>query len=254
MELKKHELQEALDLALWAGELMFRSGAEIDKVNRAITSMLTGTGCDNVSTLVAHNALMVTISRAGECQTKVRPIHSLGVDFTKLSELFDLAMEVQQSGYDSVVIRRRLTRIQNARPIFSMTSTSVAVSIACGAFAVIFGGHAPEFFATAASTFLGAMVRFSLAKMRFNVFIVFAASAFVATLAAMLCSGFVLKPNVVQSAAVLYLIPGVPLIDSVEDLIRGYVTVGLTRGVMGLLMILFLASGMYLALSLRSVF
>ncbi len=254
MELKTHELQEALDLALWAGELMFRSGAEIDKVNRAITSILTGTGCDNVSTLVAHNALMVTISKSGECQTKVRPILSLGVDFNKLSELFDLAKEVQTAGYDPIFVRRRLTRIQNARPLFSMLFTSIAVSIACGAFAVIFGGHTSEFFATALSTFFGAIVRFKLTRLRFNVYIVFAASAFVATMAALVCSSLVDKPSIVQSAAVLYLIPGVPLIDSVEDLFRGYVTVGLTRGVMGLLMILFLASGMYMALSFWSLF
>ncbi len=59
------ETHDAIDLALWAGEMMFGSGAEIDKVQRAITSLLNTCQCETISILVAHNALMVTITRRG---------------------------------------------------------------------------------------------------------------------------------------------------------------------------------------------
>ncbi len=61
-----------------------------------------------------------------------------------------------------------------------------------------------------------------------------AVSSFVSSVAAILLGNLVHQPDLVLAASVLYLIPGVPLIDSIEELIRGYVTVGLTRGIMGI--------------------
>jgi uncharacterized membrane protein YjjP (DUF1212 family) len=126
--------------------------------------------------------------------------------------------------------------------------------MACGAFSVIFGGGPLTFLATALSAFIGAHVRFLLAAMRYNVAIIFSASAFAATLAATFLSAMTDQGDIVQTASVLYLIPGVPLIDSFEELIRGYLTVGLTRGVMGMVMVMALTMGMVMALILRGLF
>ncbi len=232
---------------------MFGSGAEIDKVQRAITSLLDSFHCETISILVAHNALMVTITRQGLTLTKVRTIAGHGVDFKKVTEIYALAKEVQRDGFDPERIRASLKRIAEDGPLYCSTFSGLAVSIACGAFVVIFGGGPREFLATALAAYLGVMVRFRLSRLRYNVMLVFGISSFISSLAAIIFSPMVHKPDLVLAASVLYLIPGVPLIDSIEELIRGYVTVGLTRGVMGMLMVVFLAFGMLLALSLKEM-
>ncbi len=247
------EMDEAVDLALWAGAMMFGSGAEIDKVKRAMNSILETFHCDTVSVLVAHNALMLTITGNGHTITKVRMVPGHGVDFEKVVEIYALAKKVQHGGYDPKYIRETLARIERTGHRYSHLFTGVAVSIACGGFLVVFGGGPAEFLATAMASFVGVMTRFRLTRMQYNVMLVFGVSAFVSSLAALCLSPLVHQPDLVLAASVLYLIPGVPLIDSIEELIRGYVTVGLTRGVMGMLMVLFLALGMVLALSLKEL-
>lgn len=252
--INRAEMHDAIDLALWAGEMMFASGAEIDKVQRAINSLLHTFKCETISILVAHNALMVTITRRGLTLTKVRPIAGHGVDFKKVTEVYALAKDVQLHGFDPETVRGSLQRIANEGPTYCSTFSGMAVSIACGAFVVIFGGGPREFLATALAAYTGVMVRFRLTRQRYNVMLVFGICAFLSSLAAIVLGPLVHQPDLVLAASVLYLIPGVPLIDSIEELIRGYVTVGLTRGVMGMLMVIFLAFGMLLALSLKEMF
>ena len=55
------------------------------------------------------------------------------------------------------------------------------------------------------------------------------------------------------SSAVLLLVPGVPLINAAEDLIKGHLLVGLARGLTGLLVSLAIALGLMLALWLTGV-
>ena len=248
------ETHDAIDLALWAGEMMFGSGAEIDKVQRAITSLLNTCQCETISILVAHNALMVTITRRGLTLTKVRTIAGHGVDFKKVTEIYALAKDAQNNGYDANKIRKELRRIADDGPIYCSSFVALATSVACGGFLVCFGGGPREFLATVLAAFIGLLVRFKLTRLQYNVMLVFGVSSFVSSVAAILLGNLVHQPDLVLAASVLYLIPGVPLIDSIEELIRGYVTVGLTRGIMGMLMVAFLAFGMLLALSLKEMF
>ncbi|MGE4557126.1 MAG: threonine/serine exporter family protein [Desulfovibrionaceae bacterium] len=251
---KKTTLESVMTPAIRAGAIMFGSGAEIDKVQRAITSMISGSGAEDLHILVAHNALMASITRDNKILTQVHRIDGHGVDFNKVAAVYQLAREVHSGACDPEDLHDRVEAIQSKGPLYSKSVVAGAVAAACGAFAVIFGGGPMAFLATAVAAFIGAHVRFLLASMRYNVVLIFAASAFAATLAATFLSSLTVHGDIVQTASVLYLIPGVPLIDSFEELIRGYLTVGLTRGVMGLIMVMALTMGMVLALSLRGLF
>jgi uncharacterized membrane protein YjjP (DUF1212 family) len=61
------------------------------------------------------------------------------------------------------------------------------------------------------------------------------------------------QPETALAAAVLLLVPGVPLINSAQDLIRGHLITGIARGVTGILISLAIALGLLLALSLTGV-
>jgi uncharacterized membrane protein YjjP (DUF1212 family) len=61
------------------------------------------------------------------------------------------------------------------------------------------------------------------------------------------------QPETALAAAVLLLVPGVPLINAAQDLIRGHLVTGITRGVTGLLISLAIALGLLLAISLTGV-
>ena len=51
-------------------------------------------------------------------------------------------------------------------------------------------------------------------------------------------------------SSVLFLVPGVPFINSIKDMIKGYPLVGLSRGVTAVLTIFAIALGLLLAMQL----
>jgi uncharacterized membrane protein YjjP (DUF1212 family) len=61
------------------------------------------------------------------------------------------------------------------------------------------------------------------------------------------------QPQLALVASVLLLIPGVPLINSVQDLLKGYMLTGIARGVTGGMIAACIALGLLLAMSLLKV-
>ena len=85
--------------------------------------------------------------------------------------------------------------------------------------------------------------------------LVTAATAFVAGLLASsaVVFGWGAQPQLALASAVLLLVPGVPLINAAQDLIKGYAVIGLARGTIGLLISLSIALGLLLAMQLMGV-
>ena len=108
-------------------------------------------------------------------------------------------------------------------------------------------------------TFFGASVGFLarswVLRLRFNVMISFLVAACVTTLIAGTDTVFKLgnAPEVALATAVLYLIPGVPLINSVIDLIEGYLSASLTRSLYAAFILLCIAAGMTFGITLLGI-
>jgi uncharacterized membrane protein YjjP (DUF1212 family) len=94
------------------------------------------------------------------------------------------------------------------------------------------------------------IARQELNRRQFNPFIVVTFCAVVAGLIASSATWLKLspQPQIAMSASVLLLVPGVPLINAAHDLIRGYMSNGVTRGVSGLLVSLAIALGLLIAI------
>jgi uncharacterized membrane protein YjjP (DUF1212 family) len=57
-------------------------------------------------------------------------------------------------------------------------------------------------------------------------------------------------PESSVATTVLFLIPGVPLINSIIDLLKGYMSIGIARGTFAGLILLCVAVGMFVGISL----
>ena len=131
----------------------------------------------------------------------------------------------------------------------------VMVGLACAAFSRLFGGDWIIFGITFGASAVAMFLRQELAQRHFNPLLVVVVCAFVAGCLASTAGLFHLssEPETALAAAVLLLVPGVPLINSAQDLIRGHMVTGIARGVTGLLISLAIALGLLLALSLTGV-
>lgn len=129
------------------------------------------------------------------------------------------------------------------------------VSVAGAAFCYTFGGTRIEMLITFGATFCGLFVKQQLIRNSFNPYICTYVAAVVASLftATFRMAGLAITLENAFSTCVLFLIPGVPLINSFTDLIDGNILNGIVRGVNALLHALAIAFGLVTTMLLYNV-
>ena len=129
------------------------------------------------------------------------------------------------------------------------------VGLSCASFAHLSGGDPLICFITFIASACGMWVRQALSARHYNPAVVFAVTAFVASMV----SGTALKfgwgahPEIATAASVLLLVPGVPLINSLADMLKGHVNMGMSRWAVATLLTFSTCLGIVLALSLLNV-
>ena len=95
------------------------------------------------------------------------------------------------------------------------------------------------------------VVRQLVAARHFNPLVTFFATAFVATSIAGqgLLHQIGAMPRIAMASCVLLLVPGFPLINSVSDMVKGYINTGLSRGMMAVLLGSATSAGIFLAMT-----
>jgi len=121
------------------------------------------------------------------------------------------------------------------------------VGLAGSAFCHIFGGGLIDMAVAFTATFAGLFVRHWSTKKKFNPYVCVYFAALTASLIAGFAEFFNLgnHPDAAFSTSVLFLVPGVPLINSVTDMMDGNIQNGIVRMVNGLIIALAIAMGVF---------
>jgi uncharacterized membrane protein YjjP (DUF1212 family) len=129
------------------------------------------------------------------------------------------------------------------------------IGLSCAAFSRLAGGDWAVFGMTFLASGLGMIVRQEFGHRHFNPLLNFAITAFVTTLisAQAVIYGIGDQPQLVMASSVLMLVPGFPLINSVADMLKGYVNMGIARFVMASLLTLATCLGIVGAMSITNV-
>jgi uncharacterized membrane protein YjjP (DUF1212 family) len=253
--LSRDELCDIIDLSLWVGQLLLQHGADAERVEETIHRFGTALGCDWVDVLVSPNVIAITTTSGEEFRTKIRRVLNIGVNMYMISAMNRLSRRVTAGELDRFQARSEIVRINNTPPQYNRWSVVLMVGLACGAFSQLFGGDGPVFVVTFVASSIAMVVRQELTRHHFNPLLVVIATAFVAGVIASSAVHWHLgaQPELALAASVLLLVPGVQLINSAEDLIKGHSVIGLTRGLVGGLVSLAIALGLALAFQLAGV-
>ncbi|MBX3060993.1 MAG: threonine/serine exporter family protein [Anaerolineae bacterium] len=246
------ELTDIIDLCLWAGQMLLQHGANSLRVEESVHRLGTGLGCDWLDVVVRTESLTITATSGDEFRTKTRRVVRLGINMGRITALNDLSRRVAEGQLDRFQARTVLTQIDQQPGAYNRWLVVGMVGLACAAFSRLFGGDWPVFGVTFVAAAVAMLTRQELIRRQLNPFLMVTACAFVAGLIASSAAWLHLsqQPQIAMSAAVLLLAPGVPLINAAHDLIRGYMSNGVARGVTGLLISLAIAVGLLLAILL----
>ncbi|MFN8126040.1 MAG: threonine/serine exporter family protein [Candidatus Nanopelagicales bacterium] len=219
---ERTELESVLHTALSVGVRVQMAGGYTARVRDTVRRVALNLGADEAQTWLASGSLGLTVTKAGVSHTAVRTVPALGVNFTELTELSRLSKA--SAGKTPDELDAELAGIVASSRRYPTPVVILMLGIACGSFAGLFGcGGWGIALATIGAT-AGAFVRHVMLHRRFKPFVYCLFAAFVSAsvvLAAGFGTGTEAQPDVATAttAAILFLVPGVPLLNGTADLL-----------------------------------
>jgi len=187
-------------------------------------------------------------------RTYVKTGAAAQISFDLISELSALSWEIYDEKIPLARARAAFAEILASQKK-SFAKTLILLSIANAAFCELFGGDGGAMALVFAATAFGICARHLLSKLKINLKIQYIAVSFAVSFIVSLGARYGLSatPDVAVGSSILFLIPGVWLINSVFDILNENMLVGISRGLNTGLLIICIAIGLFLTLSISNL-
>ena len=187
-------------------------------------------------------------------RTYVKTGAAARISFDLISELSALSWEIYDEKIPLARARAAFVEILASQKK-SFAKTLVLLSVANAAFCELFGGDGGAMALVFAATAFGICARYLLSKLKINLKIQYIAVSFAVSFIVSLGARYGLSatPDVAVGSSILFLIPGVWLINSVFDILNENMLVGISRGLNTGLLIICIAIGLFLTLSISNL-
>jgi uncharacterized membrane protein YjjP (DUF1212 family) len=243
----KEDAQGVGNILLEIGSLLMSSGANSNRIRITLERIANGLGY-KTELLITHRALMLTIIEKDQEHffSRLKRTSPHGVNFRIVSGISHLSWNVLEQNWTVMQISEEVQRLK-ALPHYPRLVVLGLVGLAGAAFCRIFGGGYVEMAVAFIATVVGLFVRQEAMRVKFNPYLcVYFASltaSFIAGMAEFYQIGT--QPDKAFATSVLFLVPGVPLINSVTDLLEGNIQNGIIRGINGLIIAFSIAMGLF---------
>ncbi|EGQ8000458.1 TPA: threonine/serine exporter ThrE family protein [Vibrio vulnificus] len=240
-------------LVAQAGQMLLAHGAESTLVGDIMRRIGIASGVSEVEVALSANALVVTTVMDGHCITTTRSCVDRGINMKAVTEIQRICIMMEKGVLDPMMAQRKLNNISPER--YNRWLVVFMIGISCASFARLAGGDWAVFAMTFLASACGMIVRQEIGHRHFNPLLNFAATAFVTTLISAQAVIFEIGnlPTVVMASSVLMLVPGFPLINSVADMLKGHINMGIARFVMASLLTLATSLGIVAAMSVTGI-
>lgn len=236
-----------------AGQMLLAHGAESTLVADIMRRM--GIACDmhEVEVALTSNSLVVTTVYNEHCITTARRCQDRGINMRAVTQIQRICIMMEKGIMDFTLAQKKLNAISPER--YPRWIVIIMIGLSCGAFSRLAGGDWTIFLATFIAAAGGMAVRLEIAHRHFNPLLNFATTAFVTTIISAQAVNYDWgnKPSLVMACSVLMLVPGFPLINSVADMLKGYVNTGIARFMMATLLTLATCLGIIAAMFVTDV-
>lgn len=178
-----------------------------------------------------------------------------GINFSKIRRLSSLSWDVADRKISLDQAFSRFRAIASEKPLDG-TLVRILTCFANASFCELFGGDAISMGIVAIATYFGFLLKQILLKKEVNTFVTFTISSFVAAIISTSAYIFNLghTPNIAFGTSVLYLVPGIPYLNSVCDLFSGHLKLGAERIMDAILLTISLSLGFCGAAFLMKIF
>lgn len=239
------DLIRASRLVVRTGTLLLAAGSGSYRVKIAMSQVGAALAMTEVQALVTVNEITATCHRAEIYRTEIAQTQTIGVNSDRIKALQNFCADLAPSSPTVTpaelaaqldLIEAKLDLIESKGPRYSPGLNALFAAIACAAFAFLNNGGPTEMAVVFLGAGLGQLSRRLMLHRGYNQLAVTMFAAAVASSVYLAVAQLLLSVGLVESlqasgyiSAVLFLVPGFPLISSALDLSRLDFSAGTSR-------------------------
>ncbi|MGB4311655.1 MAG: threonine/serine exporter family protein [Natronincolaceae bacterium] len=231
--------KELLVVALYAGEIMLRNGAETYRVEDTIVRLCKSRGLQYVEAYVTPTGIFMSMDSKGESQGEIvsyiKRIKCRGINLNKVAEVNNFSRQFVEGDISLDEALSALRAIDNLKPYSKHIKALAGGGLAGGFFALLLGGDFTIFLVVFMISSIVSYILHYLSDMEFPPFFSsVVGGAMIALLTALfthviLLTNTVLDVDKVITGAIMPLVPGVAITNALRDSITGDLVSGLSR-------------------------
>lgn len=233
--------------------LLFRSGATCSRLERNVGRMAASWGMKCMTTIMPLHIHLTITDSSGHCSTLISSSAPQAISYNLITRLSKLSWNVADRRLSLSQARRLFNEIKKTpdpSPLFIL----IAASFANAAFCRLFGG---DFWAMAIvflATLAGFHIRQLMLSRRIDIRVTFTVCAAISSVLAAAAQLFALghTPGIAMATSVLYLVPGIPLLNAFSDLIDSHYICSLSRMIDALILTACLSLGLCIGMNLMN--
>lgn len=217
-----NDSQKILDLAVLAGELLLKNGAEIFRVQETMIRIIRHYGIENLNVYVISNGIFATVNEGqpDHCSA-VRHVPLGSVHLGRIDAINQISREIAEGRYTPEEAFQKLR--DGADEPVSPYLIIFACGLGAAAFCYLFGGSLPD---SAVAFFLGCILQVFLnlsERTRMSKFIAYILGAALVSLGSGLALGAGLPTSFdhVIIGSIIPLVPGTAFTTSIREFFNG---------------------------------
>jgi uncharacterized membrane protein YjjP (DUF1212 family) len=247
--LRHRDLEQIALIALRCTRVLMQSGSSGRVIHECGALLARSQDVQLLGLRVGYASITITLGHGENTITRMVAFAGHGVNHRLDQAVRALVREAAHTGMAPAEIGTRLDALLADVPRYPGWLVAIAVGVACAAFAGLLGADARALPATFLASGVGQAARQFMHRRGVNAFVIVAVVALLSALlgglgARLAGSG---TPNLALFGATLLLVPGVPATNVQADVVDGLPTLGSARAVSVLMVMVFVAVGIWLA-------
>ncbi len=250
--MKDVPLEEIVRLAVLAGEVLLRNGAETSRAEETMYHIARACGADQAECFVIPTGVFLTVTDvSGRPLTTMRRVKGRTINLDRIAKVNELSRRLADGRINHAEALAILSRVANERTGFSLVPAMAATGLVGGSFAVLQDGGPGEL----AAALLAALTVRYIAHLVSRLHGVQFTFEFLGALTAAAIGSAAhyfwpwLSRDVIVVGGIMPLVPGMAITNAIRDVIAGDLLSGLSRGLEAALTAVAVAMGVVIVLA-----
>ena len=223
-------------VVLRLGQMLLAAGAGSYRVKASMRTCAEAVGIEKHHAQVTFTEVVATAYANGTFRTELAEQRLLGVNADRIDRITNYLATIEGAQVLVEDVDKALDEIERVKPLYGWLANALASGLACAAFAFLNAGGWVECSVVAIAAFIGQFLRRQMLKRHMNHFGVWMVCGGVAASVYILCVYLAQKYMGIEPthqagfiSALLFLVPGFPLVTGIIDLGRHDFAGGIQR-------------------------